>query len=351
MKYKPDWAEAQQRLSALWQGKILDRPCLAVMAPNGKTGAWPAPPATDEDRWLNPEYLVQSARARLESTWWGGEAVPSVLLMAGWVVSLGGRPQFEPNTIWFQPAPVDFNQPSPFRYRLDDPWVVKHRIAHRALVALAGRDDFLIGQPCLLPANDLLSMHMGTEEFLVGLMEHPEWMRQAIVQGGLDLIQARLDLRDLTRDRHEFWYGNPGWMPFWSPEPYFATQSDVSCMLSPAQFDQYILPELEQYASAFSKLWYHLDGGNARQHLPRLLSLPQLRVIQYTPAPFEPPNGLAHLDFYRAIQRAGRIVHIQLPAENVVPLLRELDPARLMLQTNCDSIAEGEQLLAAIRFR
>ena len=27
-----------------------------------------------------------------------------------------------------------------------------------------------------------------------------------------------------------------------------------------------------------------------------------LRVIQYTTAPFEPPNGPAHLDFYRHIQ-------------------------------------------------
>jgi hypothetical protein len=48
---------------------------------------------------------------------------------------------------------------------------------------------------------------------------------------------------------------------------------------------------------------------------------------------------------YRQIQAAGRIVHIQLPAQNVEPLLRELDPARLMLQTDCASRDEGERLL------
>ena len=112
-------------------------------------------------------------------------------------------------------------------------------------------------------------------------------------------------------------------------------------------FDDFILPELELYGEEFGALWYHLDGGNARQHLPRLLSLPYLRVVQYTPAPGEPDNGPAHLEMYRAIQAAGKIVHVSLPAQNVEPLLRELDPARVMLDTSCPSVEEGRRLLEA----
>ncbi len=92
-------------------------------------------------------------------------------------------------------------------------------------------------------------------------------------------------------------------------------------------------------------LWYHLDGGDAGRHLPRLLALPFLRVLQYTPAPSEPPNGPGHLEMYRRIQAAGRIVHIQLPVEHVEPLVRELDSALLMLDTRVASRAEGERLL------
>ena len=68
-------------------------------------------------------------------------------------------------------------------------------------------------------------------------------------------------------------------------------------------------------------------------------------VVQYTPAPSEPPNGPEHLEMYRRIQAAGRIVHIQVPAQNVEPLVRALDPALLMLDTWVPSRAEGEQLL------
>ena len=149
----------------------------------------------------------------------------------------------------------------------------------------------------------------------------------------------------MMRQRHDFWFGTAGWMPFWAPEPYNITQSDVSCMLSPAMFDRFVVPELDVYGQEHGALWYHLDGGDARQHLLRLLSLPYLRVVQYTPAPREPPNGSRHLEMYKRIQAAGKIVHIDLAGQRVEPLVRELDAALLMLDTWCPSRDDGERLL------
>ena len=349
MKYKADWPEARERLTALWRGELLERPCLAVTAPNGAGVQAPAPPEDLEGRWLDPAYLMAAVRARLASTWWGGEAIPSFLINAGWVVSLGGRPRFGESTIWFESFDVDFGEPPPFRYDPDDPWVVKHRAAYGALIAEAGRDDFLVGRPCLLPANDLIALHLGTEAFLLGLRDHPEWMRRAITDGAAELLRAGTELEEQVRASHEYWYGVAGWMPFWAPEPFMSTQSDVSCMISPADYDTFIVPELEAYGEASGAMWYHLDGADARQHLPSLLSLPFLRVLQYTPAPWEEPNGPAHLEMYARAQAAGKILHLSLPAENVEPLVRQLNPAYLHLQTGCATVEDGERLLEAAK--
>lgn len=348
MRYKADWSEAQRRLTALWHRERLDRPCVAVRAPQPVENApLVQEPVDDEARWLDPIYRMAVARRELENTWWGGEAVPSCLQLAGWVICLGGAPRFARETIWFETRQVDFDQPSPFQHEMDSEWLHKYRTLLHVLCTAAGRDDFLIGQPCILPACDLLAMHMGTEAFLLALTDHPEWMAAAILTGARDQLRACQDLQALVRAcGHEYWYGNAGWMAFWAPEPYIGTQSDVSCMLSPEMFDRFVVPELDVYGEEFGALWYHLDGGNARQHLPRLLSLPYLRVIQYVPAPCEPPNGPDHLEMYRCIQSAGRIVHIELPWQHVEPLVRELDPALLMLDTWCPSREEGEQLLA-----
>ena len=345
MKYKPDWPEARQRLTALWQGEVLDRPCLAVTAPSGAGLTAPSPPEDLEARWLDPEYLMAVVRTRLGNTWWGGEAIPSYLINAGWVVSLGGRPHFGESTIWFDPFPVDFGQPPPFAHDPTDPWVVKHRAAYGALVAEAGRDDFVVGQPCLLPANDLIALHLGTQEFLLALRDHPEWMRRAITDGAAQMRRAHAELVEQARATHDYWYGGAGWMPFWAPEPFRKTQSDVSCMMSPDDFDTFVLPELEAYGADYGALWYHLDGVDACQHLPRLLSLPYLRVLQYTPAPNEPPNGPDHLEMYQRVQAAGKILHLSLPAAHVEPLVRALDPGLLLLDTGCASADEGRRLL------
>lgn len=47
MRYKDDWPEARQRLCALWAGEMLDRPCMAVMAPREPAAG--AARSADED--------------------------------------------------------------------------------------------------------------------------------------------------------------------------------------------------------------------------------------------------------------------------------------------------------------
>jgi hypothetical protein len=52
---------------------------------------------------------------------------------------------------------------------------------------------------------------------------------------------------------------------------------------------------------------------------------------------------------YHRYAAARRIVHIQVASEDVLPLLKTLDPALLMLETSCKSVSEGETLLEAAK--
>jgi hypothetical protein len=341
-----DWGSARSKLEALWTGKAHGRPCIAVTAP--KAGGGPAVPAPNdpEDRWLSPDWVLADLRARLRGTWWGGEVIPSYLLMGGWMISANGRPRFSQGTIWFDAFDVDLRKPSPFVVREDDPWIRKHRKLYLAVAEESARDGFLLGAPCFLPANDLLSMHMGTENFMVALMDEPEWMKATILRAAREQQDHRRRLQSEAKIITPYWYGNAGWMPFWAPQPFVGMQSDVSCMLSPNAFETFVVPELDLLGSACGAMWYHLDGHDARQHLPRLLSLPYMRVIQYTPTPSEPLNGPEHLEFYKSIQKAGRIVHIQVTPENIEKLAGKLDPTLLMLDTACASESAGLALLA-----
>lgn len=45
-----------------------------------------------------------------------------------------------------------------------------------------GCGRFLIGQPAILPGNDFLSMIMGSEKFLMVLVDIPQAMKSAIMK-------------------------------------------------------------------------------------------------------------------------------------------------------------------------
>lgn len=329
----------------MWEGRALGRPCIAVVAPNGR--ARPAPPPRDAaQKWLDPAWVVPDALTLMENRYWGGEATPSYLLMSGWVVCFGGRPHLDMETIWHEPLPIDFERPPAFAYDPDEPWLKRHEALYLAMAAAAGWDDFLVGQPLILPASDMLAALLGTETLLMSLIERPEWVKAALAQLYECGSRERRRLRELLKPRHRYWYGNAGWMPFWAPQPVLTIQSDVSCMFSAEMYEEFVLPELECAGRELGAMWYHLDGRDAKQHLPCLLSRPYLRVLQYTPTPAEPPNGPAHLDFYRQVQKAGKIVHIELPAANIEPLVRALDPALLMVSTWAATPRQAEELLA-----
>ncbi len=348
MKYKPDWDEAKARLTALWNGETLDRACLSVTAPSGKRRTAPAP-RDAEAKWLDPDTVIPTGLAGIENQWWGGESIPSYLLMAGWMVNFDAPPHFDWNTIWFDPVTdVDYDSPPDFKINPANPWIRRHADLYVKAAEAAGWDDFLVGQPCILPASDQLAAHLGTDRYLEAMALHPDWIDQALRQMTAALRGERRRLRGLIEKKHAFWYGNAGWMPFWAPQPYLSAQSDVSCMISPEMFERFVAPELESIGNEYGGMWYHLDGRDAKQHLPRLLSFPFMRVIQYVAVPNEPPNGMGQLELYRTIQKAGRIVHVCVEPDQVMPLMNALDPALLLLQTWASTPEEGRKLLDAL---
>jgi len=351
MKYHHNWENAKKRFTDLWEGKPTRIPYIGIRAPVKEQPVSELnPPAKDEDFWLDPDWMIAKLEDSMENTHWLGEIVPGILLMSCWLISLGGKPEFDRKTIWFDQYPeIDFSKPSPFRHDKNDPWFLKFKHLFEVVVKTASERGFWIGAHKGLPANDLLSMHMGTDNFFIAMMEHPEWVKDAIVRGAEDQLSVFIEfLKFAEKYLGDSCYCGTGWMPFWAPVPFLRTQSDVSCMLSPEMFETFILPELEIYGKSFP-LWYHLDGGNAKQHLPVLLSLPYLKVLQYVPMPSEPRNGIEHIEFYQQVQKAGKIVHIEVGAEKIKEeFIKELDPSKILIDTNCGSLDEAEALLDKI---
>ena len=95
MHFKTDWEQSKKRMEAFWHNEVIDRCCIAVLAPR-KTSKLPQFPELQYGPWLNglesipeddpasakrwwtdPELNYSRLSTWFENTYFGGEAVPA----------------------------------------------------------------------------------------------------------------------------------------------------------------------------------------------------------------------------------------------------------------------------------
>lgn len=341
LAYKHNWADTRQRLEAFWRLEVLDRPCIAVTAP-GKPHRPLPPPADCKQKWTDPEYVAQSYDSSHAATYFGGEALPATSLMVGYAHGYGAPLEFSEQTIW--QAPIIHSWDNPPTLVLDEAdwgWQQVQRVVSRCLEVAAGK--WMVGFPNIHQPNDHLALLRGGAGFCLDLIDRPDTVKRALrrLLDNWFLIYERI--RALCAHTQE---GSTNWLGIWCPRDRCMTlQSDISCVLSPAMFNEFIAPELEELTAWLEQALYHLDGPGALQHLDRLLALRRLHAIQWTPGTGK-AQGLAWLELFQRIQAAGKGLVIYLPYDEVEAAVRALRPEGLFILTGAPSPAAAEALLA-----
>jgi hypothetical protein len=313
---------------------------MLVLAPRQKLPAPPAP-KTLREKWMELDYLLAAHEHRHRSTWYLGEAIPSMSLLFGWTCCYGAEVEFLPDTIWIRPSIESWDRAPDWETAWDDDaWRHLKQAYERIVGEIAGK--YFLGMGLILPPNDLLALLREPQRFQMDLVEHPEEVKRALAIMRRNYIRMQREL-DAIRLRRLEGYGCH-WA-VWSREPMGHMQSDLSCMISPRMFDEFIMPEVEQLAGAVTNCFYHLDGPGAIRHLERICSVPNIKCVQWVPGAGQPGGALPWLDLYKRIQAMGKAVYAGVGAQELETVIRELDPRKLLIQTGARSKADGEDLL------
>jgi 5-methyltetrahydrofolate--homocysteine methyltransferase len=353
LAYKEDWLEARERIEAWWQGEIVDRAVIQVTAPKADVPIWASlrPDGVPEERlrdWFtDPEQVIPRLEARVQTTFWGGEAIPvvypvSISLVAILAAYLGCPYRIVPGSYsgWASPIIADWNTRPRFAYDPHNPWWLASRellqaAAHRA----PGR--YYVGVPDLNGPSEILALLRDSERLAVDLLEN----RQAVIAALDEINLAWLRYWEACVGTiHQRVGGYLYWMGIWSDLPSIDLQCDFSCMISPRMFEQFFLPGLEQQTRWVARTVYHLDGPNAIRHLDALCSLPGLDGIQWVPGAGKAPAS-AWIRLLRRIQAKGKLIVLTCEPEEIETLLTELEPEGLLLSTHCSSEEEARTLL------
>ena len=347
MRYKPDWEEAKKRHTAFWNHEVLDRCCISVRTGNDKLN-----PLLD-DFWqrynqditlvrTTPELQVEQNRIIFEHTYYGGDAFPlaSVDLGASGHAGFfkGAKYQIE-NTVWFFPSLTDLNnlefEESSYLYQ-------KTLETARALVQ-DSQGDYFVSMPDSTGNADALAHLLGPEELLISMAEEPDATKTALSKIQQAYQRIMDDVRTITKGNNQGG-GCIGWLQTWAPGYHAQMQCDLSVMISNPMFKEFIMPELQAQCAMLEYPLYHFDGIEQLRHLEDLLSLPNLKTIQWTQVVGQPPVT----DFIpqlQKIQAAGKNLHIAVDAKQIRPLMESLSSRGFYLTTWANSKDEADAIV------
>ena len=211
----------------------------------------------------------------------------------------------ETGTTWFKPEALLEPAELHFQHQEGNPW---HRRTSELYAAARRRFQGMVQLDMTdLGGNlDLLATFRPGESLLFDLYDHPA------------------EVKRLTWEAHHLWWRyfeeftrvsgpeNPGftaWTTIYSEKPYYMLQCDFAYMIGPEMFDEFVKPELAACCRRLGNAFYHLDGPGQLPHLDSLLSIPELRGIQWVPGDGN-PDITQWPDVYRRIHRAGKRIQM-----------------------------------------
>lgn len=293
----------------------------------------------------DPKFNAEENRKRINETPLIGDTIP--VAMSDYGVNtlasyFGCDERFAEDTIWYDPFLSDDTQDQILSVDPDNKWWKVHL---EILNELKKYDnEFFVGLAALTQGIDCLFSVRGSE-IMSDFYTRPAWVHEKLKQIQSEFFKAFDLMYDLTkREDGSMVFG---YFSLWGKGKTTQTQCDISAMISPGMFDEFVMPYLTDCCDRMEKTLYHLDGTQAAIHLPSLLSIKSLNAIEWSPqSSLEGGGNPRWYELYEKILSAGKALQVvESGPEETVELFRHFGSAGLYVMTTRMSRQEAERML------
>lgn len=346
------YASVLYEYEKFWERKNTIRPVLNISysIPDSKCFR---EPVSLEEQWISAEYRYASFKHNLGTRGYIAEGIPMFFTNFGpgcLSACIGGSFELAKQTLWFDRKPIidDFENPPDIKFdENSEMWQHIVRLQNRFIPD----PDVHFSMPDLGGVMDIVASLRSTETLLYDLYDYPAELK-AFSGKVTDIWLKVFDMQVETIRKIKQPFNS--WMNIPSSEPWYPLQCDFSYMISPLQFEEFILPDLVRQTKNMARSIYHLDGVGEIPHLDMLLDIPELTGIQWTPgAGNEPLISEKWFPLYKKIQEKNKnLVLLGAINENNIDdaeaLIKTLDPAGLYISVGCTGKANAEMILEKI---
>lgn len=354
--WKANWTETQHRFKQWWkrEGLLIGMWGAPEIGRNLHDNVEkPIPPATLEKRYTEAAFRAHENHYRLSRSVFPLDVLPSANTDLGpgsLALFLGSQPGFAEDTVWFHPCIENELEPEklpPLKFEENNAWWrVTEEILRQGVNLAKGK--YLVTCPDLVENMDTLSSLRGAQTLCLDLIERPDWVEQKIQEINEVWFAAYQRIYDLIKlDDGSSAFGA---FYLWGTGKTAKVQCDLSAMISPKMYRQFVVPALTAQCEWLDNSLYHLDGTQAMKHLDALLEIAPLDAIEWTPqAGLETGGNKRWFDLYHRILAAGKSVQIvNVEPSEVVPLLDAIGNQGVYLLIQFKDEREAEHVLKSV---
>ncbi len=320
-----DWDRIERDYNAWWAGQ-LDRPLVVLSGvtadgrPRRRNGFYGFLSSYPPD--VAPEKIVRDFVNYESQRVYKGDSYPLWFINFGPGIlagPLGSVVNATEETVWFDPPAGASLSHLKITMDHDNYWWQRILAVTRAAVDAVG-DRVQISYTDLGGNLDILAGLIGTQSLLFELIDRPDLVDRAVADITRLWIEALDELTPILLAKCR---GTNSWHSIWAPGTMYMLQCDFSYMISPDMFKRFVMPDLTACCRHIEYPFYHLDGIGEIPHLDYLLSIDNLRGIQWIQGDGKPPAE-AWIDLYRRIRAAGKLVQVNVSAAGALEICRKM---------------------------
>ncbi len=349
MLYKPEWEKVRQRYAA-WLAGENETAILQARAPKQVPQTYGFTGWDFVQNVAHPERAFEAFERYCQQTHFAADSLPNLFVNLGPGIPagyLGCTVDVQPDTVWFEDAGMSWDEILATRLDENETWW-KYTLDIYRMVGSFAKDKYLVAATDLNGVMNILGSLRGTQRLLMDVLEEPQQVKRASEH----IRQVWQQCYDRTYSIvHEFQQGFGNWMNIWGPGRFSDVQCDFSAMISPAMFEEFVVPHVAEQCRALDWSIFHWDGPGQIPHLDLLLDIPELDGIQWVPGAGKPGTGSPQwFDLYERIQARGKRLVLQgMDKADVQRVVETFDPRGLLISVGeCKTPQEADDLARCV---
>jgi hypothetical protein len=354
LEQKPDFNSCMDRIYAWYDQEIIDRAPIRFSAHNAEYNENIDLPGYSwknlKERWWNTDYQIELFEYKLRHSTFNAETFPVFWPNLGpevYTAFYGVELEYKEVTSYAIPTLKSWEEMESIRLDFNNPYFRKiEEMTLQALERCQGK--YLVGYTDIHAGIDCAAAFRDPQQFCMDLLLEPLLAKRLVDISSKDFHTVYNHFDSILKTHNQL---SVNWMGIPSFEKVHIPGCDFASMLSPEDFDTFVLPFIKEEVAPMTQNIFHVDGKGVARHLDKILELPEINAIQWVQGMGLDAPIMQWVPLIKKVQAAGKSLVIDLQVSELDSFMKEIRPEGILLCIDADINSQKDIIRKVLKWK